>query len=204
MPASVEITDSLVVGCQGIGVGGSGSLTMERSRVRANLPLPDGTFGRGVEVHFHQASGAPSSAVLRDVSIEDNHDIGLLVVGATAELDGVVVRRTQSRADGRYGDGLAVISPFLDLDQPAKGLLPTTATLRGAIIENNGRAGVLNYSGTLSVQGSTIRCNAIDLDGEVHGDLAFDFSDGGGNVCGCGDADPTCQVQSSALEVPEI
>jgi hypothetical protein len=204
LAATVEIADSLVAGCQGLGVSVTGSVVMERSRVRANVPSPDGTFGRGVEIHFDRASGAVSSAVLRDVSIEDNHDIGLLVVGATAELDGVVVRRTRSRADGRYGDGLAVISPFLDLDQPSQGLIPTTATLRGSTIEDNARAGVLNFSGSLTVQGSTIRCNAIDLDGEVHGEVAFDFSDGGGNVCGCGDAEPTCQVQSSALEVPEI
>ena len=83
-------------------------------------------------------------------------------------------------------------------------MLPTTATWRGSTIEDNARAGVLNFSGALTVQGSAIRCNAIDLDGEVHGEVAFDFSDGGGNTCGCGDAGPTCQVQSSALEVPEI
>jgi hypothetical protein len=204
LASSLEIADSLIAACQGLGVSSAGSLLMERSRVRANLPMPDGSFGRGVEVHFDQASGAPSSAVIRDVSIEDNHDIGLLIVGATAELDGVVVRRTRSRADGRYGDGLAVISPFVDLEQPALGLLPTTASLRGSILEDNARAGVLNFSGSLSVAGSTVRCNAIDLDGEVHGEVAFDFTDGGGNDCGCGDAEPTCHVQSSALEVPDI
>ncbi len=46
-------------------------------------------------------------------------------------------------------------------------------------------------------------CNPIALNGETFESLAFTFEDRGGNHCGCGDQQVTCQVSSSNLAPPD-
>ena len=89
---------------------------------------------------------------------------------------------------GLYGDGVAA----------AEG----TVDIRGAVIERSARAGVASFGAAVTVGGSTFECNSIQLAMQSFVMLPASFTDGGGNHCGCGDAQGTCKTLSSSLEPP--
>ena len=65
------------------------------------------------------------------------------------------------------------------------------------------REEVASFGAAMSLSDAHLACNTIDLDGELVGGTVFSFQDLGGNWCGCGDAQRSCQVLSSQLAPPE-
>jgi hypothetical protein len=103
--ASAEVSRALFEGNHEatLSVAGEGTrLTIGDAVVRDTGSLPDGRFGRGLEV----VSGA--SAEVSRALFEGNRDAALLALGAgtSLSLTGVVVRDTESRPDGLRGRGL--------------------------------------------------------------------------------------------------
>jgi len=101
------------------------------------------------------------------------------------------VRDTLGNADGRFGDGVAVV----------KVHDASTATLSGMLIDHSTRrASRFRLDATLS--SSTLECNAIQLDVEECVDPSTGIFDSGGVVCGCDGASVECAAVSSTLEPP--
>ena len=89
----------------GLGATGLGTeVSLNDVTVRDTQPLPDGTFGRGINVQ----EGA--SLVAQDLLLERNHEIGLCAagLGTTVSLEDATVRGTRPLPDGSFGRGIAV------------------------------------------------------------------------------------------------
>jgi hypothetical protein len=86
------------------GVGADNSqLTLIDALVRDSRANSDGSFGRGANIQ----NGAV--ALFRNTMFDNNHDIGVFVSTAEAELDHTVVRRTRSSPkDDSGGHGLLI------------------------------------------------------------------------------------------------
>ena len=74
--------------------------------------------------------------------------------------------------------------------------------IRGSRIEGAPRAGVSSFAGRITLAGSLLWCNLIDLNGEDYMGIPSQFHDAGGNGCACNDDVRTCKVLSSHLEPP--
>ncbi|HZO15697.1 MAG TPA: DUF1565 domain-containing protein [Polyangiaceae bacterium] len=126
--------------------------TLEGVVVRDTLPkATNQEFGSGVRFEGWEASGAASTAHVKSSLIERNHEIGLFVAGASATLEGVVVRDTLPQAsDQRYGRGIGV------QDVPATGAR-TTFHLRGALVERNPEFGLFIAASDATLEGVLVR-----------------------------------------------
>jgi hypothetical protein len=171
---------------------------IEDAVVRHTSPRQyDQEFGRGVVAQSGCALDgycnpeADSAAQLRRVLIEDNYDIGVYVMGSAATIETSVVRRTQARPDGAYGDGIAVTS------EVAPGSLDVSLVH----VEDSARAGISNFGALVAIGSTVVQCASFDLEGEAQGQ-AFTFEDRGGNRCGCPVADAECIAVSPGLEPP--
>jgi hypothetical protein len=111
--------------------------TLEALVVRDTLPrASDQAFGRGVTIQDRLDTLARSNATLRASIIEQNHEVGVVIAGSDAMLEGVVVRNTLPRAaDQVLGRGLSIEDTF------DTGALART-TVRASIIEQNHDIGV--------------------------------------------------------------
>jgi hypothetical protein len=143
----------------------------------------------------------PTTAVLRGSLIENNHYVGVAVVGADATLDAVLVRGTAPRpTDGAFGDGIAVaIASGGPLAQ-----VPAHATVTSTASNGNVRSGLGNWGASVALGQSTFSCNGFDLEGETIQGVSFDFHDAGGNACGCPAPTGACVAQSAGLAPPEL
>jgi hypothetical protein len=137
--------------------------------------------------------------VVRSSLVENNRVFGVMVQGADATLDGLLVRNTLPLAsDGSFGDGVVVVSLVL-----ASGPAEASAVVTNTRIENSARAGLASFGSHVTIGGSAMSCNAFDLDGEELDGFQFSFEDLGGNDCGCPEPFETCVAQSSSLLPPE-
>jgi hypothetical protein len=152
-----------------------------------------GHHGIGIVIQNGVAQGSGSIAEIRGVLVEETQELGLVVFDSEVSLRSSHVRDVRPASDGSFGDGLAVVS----VAQPAR------VTLHDTRIEGAARAGVSNFAAKASLVGTTLECNPIDLDGENVQDRAFEFEDGGGNRCGCGDVEVACIAVSSSLQAPQ-
>jgi len=168
--------------------------TIEATVVRDTLPgALDQKGGRGIVMQPEFDSGSRANGTIKGCLVENNIEIGIFVGASDATIADTIVRGTLARAaDGLLGDGLCVFT-----DGP-----PATATVDRSRIEGNARAGVLDYSGDITVSDSTLECNDIHLDGETGAGLAaFQFHASGKNACGCKGASASCVV-ATTMAVP--
>jgi hypothetical protein len=118
-----------------------------------------------------------------------------------------LIKLTQpNKIDGRWGDGIIVecsdnVIVYQDNQNFALDFLPPG-------IEDSGRAGISNFGSNVSLTNVKIECSSFDLereDGSLSGcpSHSFSFDDGGGNVCGCPDANGTCLEENVGIEPPE-
>ena len=202
MRSTATIRGVLVEQNHDVGLLVSGSdATVEAAVVRATLPqASDQRSGRGINLQLSCDShglcdaAARASATVRGSLVEQNYDVGLLVMGSDATVEATVVRATQPAvADGFFGDGVSVVSH--------QGL--ASAALSVVLIDESARAGVASFGGMVSLHSVVVRCAAFALNGETYDGHDFDFEDGGGNACGCPQADGICKSVSAGLEPPE-
>jgi hypothetical protein len=126
--------------------------------------------------------------------LERCRSFGLGLVNATATVVRTLVRDTMTGENGLLGDGMVVANTGTG------GELDVTASR----IENSARAGLANFGAAAAIGDSQLACNAFHLDGETLAGHAYEFTDRGGNACGCGAAPVECQVLSSNLEPPDF
>lgn len=127
--AGVEIVDAIV--------------TLQATRIHD-------TGGTGVLV---TRNGATTTLSVKDVLVERATTTGIELVGATATVEGSVVRDTRVRADGAYGRGIHVGWSAL---AKTRGEL----VIRGSVVERNAEAGIFVLGADATVAGTVIRDTA--------------------------------------------
>lgn len=172
----------------GIGVFGS-SLEMYASIVRSTDPYTSGQWGLGVAA---QSTAAAATLVMDGVLVEDNHSFGVSVIDSHAEVRLTTITTTNAQqSNGGFGDGLSVLA----------ALGPASGSIDRARIAAAERAGVVAFSGEVSLTRAALECNRIAIDGETpYGPFAI--QDDGGNACWCGAEAGECRVSTSSLEAP--
>ncbi|KYF72885.1 hypothetical protein BE17_47975 [Sorangium cellulosum] len=168
---------------------------IEATVVRATQPRSDGSFGRGISISKFVDLEGRSTASIRGSLVEQNHDVGVMVIGGDTTIEGTVVRATRSKRDGTFGDGIAVASNGDD----ARAIITST------MVEDNARAGISNFSAAVLLVSSTVRCNKIDLNGEDEiPDRPFTFDGSTENLVGCGATlSSEMVVRSAHLTAPQ-
>jgi hypothetical protein len=134
------LVSSLVEENHDIGLFVRGSdAQVEASMVRSTQPNATGTAGMGISVQFDLETGDRGKLVLVSSVVEQNHEVGVAVLGSDAEVGATVVRATSaSPADFDFGDGVLVA----DVGNPASArLIATEAT-------DNARCGVMSLGST--------------------------------------------------------
>ena len=153
--------------------------------------LGEAFIGRGIQVENDAASKTPASATIVTSVVQRCFDIGIAVSGAEATIQGTVVRDTLPLPDGSSGDGVTAF---------AEGGASIAVT--ASRIEGSARAAISSFGSSVELAASAMECNAIDLDGEAFEKAAYEFSDLGGNVCGCSGTSAACKVSSTGLTPP--
>ncbi len=196
-------------------------LTLTRTRVRgahgaglalfsSEAELADAEFGSvlaekatnngglAVLARTHSTTKRPAKLVMRRSRVRDATTAGIGIIGGDATLEGVFVSGSRPSPVGGFGDGVvASASGFGAARRPA------TVTLSGSLIEANPRAGIAVFGGELTLTGSLLKCNGIDLDvesfyGEGRTPAPVALRDGGANICGCS-AWTACAASSTGL-----
>jgi hypothetical protein len=198
---TITVTASLLERNLTAGVLAAGvDLTFDRSESSHNLQrMKDGRFGDGLAVSDLAFNGAqvPVVTTITSSAFRDNFEEGVVILGGTATLTGVVVTGTKASAtDGTLGDGISVVGTAAD---------PVSATLTSVELSGNQRSGVANFGGSVTLQASALSCNGFDLDAEPGTDgQAATYDDQGGNTCGCQESTVACKALGASLAPPSV
>jgi hypothetical protein len=138
-------------------------------------------------------TGERAHVTIQSSLLDGSTSVGIYVSDSEVELLSSLVRGTKPAPNGLYGDGVGLVRYAEE---------PVNLVLDGSRVESSARAAIANFAGLVSVTGTTMACNLIDLDGEAMFGRDFSFDDKGGNACGCpGQAE--CKVLTSNLAAPE-
>lgn len=148
--------------------------------------------GQGIVVIAATRAAAPVAVTLEQLLLARAMSVGVYIEGGNVELLRSLVRDVVADADGQFGDGAAA--------QPL-GMVAGTLRVNGSTLSGNARAAIVVWHGDATVAGSSLSCNAFDLElgGEVDPRLtAPKIVDEGENRCGC-EKPGSCRVSSSGL-----
>lgn len=150
--------------------------TISATRVRATQPGADGARGIGVQVQPF-AEGGRGSAVMRACVVEQAHELGVLVLGSDATLDGTLVRQTEpSPADG---GGIGVwVQPDGELG------LRGSLVLSSSVVTGSHHLGVLISGSDALVSATVIEATKPDAGGTRGRGLQIQPSDSGAQSSG--------------------
>ncbi|MBI4705773.1 MAG: right-handed parallel beta-helix repeat-containing protein, partial [Deltaproteobacteria bacterium] len=178
----------------GVIVGGSDA-SIEGTVVRATLPEPsDQLFGYGIAVLGNADMDARTTLALRGSLVAQNHDVGLLVSGSDATIEGCRIADTLPDGLGSFGDGLVVRSFGR----------PTSARVVATLIEHSARAALSNFGASVTYGSTLMQCQSFDIEGEPYEGSNFSFDHLGGSLCGCPVANGDCVVVSAGLDPPDL
>ncbi|MDC0685487.1 right-handed parallel beta-helix repeat-containing protein [Sorangium atrum] len=193
--ASVTVRACLVEQNHVVGVLVSGSdATIESTVVRATQPRADGTRGGGIGVQDSRGAGERARVSVRACLIEQNREVGVFVYGSDVTIDATIVRTTKARDNNTFGDGIMIENG--------------TASIQNSTIANNARAGVANFGSEVTILGTILACNAVDLNGETDDGSGASFDGSSGWQCtrpgteDCAETDDRCDVETANLEPP--
>jgi hypothetical protein len=163
-PSHIIVRTSFIAQNYEMGVNILGSEgTFEATVVRDTLPAAsNGMSGRGISLEGDPASG-PARLVANALLLDQNHEVGVALVGAEAELVGVVLRATQPRPfDGQAGIGAAT---YANTATQAPSLL----TLRGSLVDQSHDMGLYLTGATVSVVGTVVQDTMPRMDDNTGG-----------------------------------
>lgn len=148
-PTEVSVRGSLVERAAGVGIYAVASqVTVEDTVVRDTIPQGAGfVAGHGIQVQAVQ----PGNMTIRRSLVERNTEMGIVVMGATASVEGTVVRDTAASAeDGKTGRGLH--SQFqMSVGQRAN------VTVTSSFFAGNKEIGLSVASSDLTIETSVVR-----------------------------------------------
>ncbi|RLB49518.1 MAG: hypothetical protein DRI90_24460, partial [Deltaproteobacteria bacterium] len=152
-PTGITISGTLIEQNHELGVFVSGSdASIEGTVVRATLPqAPDQTFSQGIAIQTDSDTAKRASVMLRASLVEQNHQLGVLVSGSDATIEGTVVRTTLPRAsDQTAGQGIAIQNTPYTAER-------ASVTLRASLVEQNHQTGVLVVGSDATIEGAVVR-----------------------------------------------
>jgi hypothetical protein len=172
-------------------------VTIEATVVRATLPrASDNLAGRGISIQSCSpltgcAAFSTANATIVGSLVDQTHDMGVVASDSRVVMEGTLVRATMTRADGLFGDGIAIAGSS------------ASATLTAIRVEESARSGVSNFGAHISIVTTHIQCSAFDLIGEPFTNMDPIFENRGGNLCGCGST-TSCKSVSAGLAPPDV
>ncbi|WP_437670765.1 hypothetical protein [Sorangium sp. So ce131] len=175
---ALTLRSSLVEKNHGAGViVQSADATIEGSVVRATRPLHDGTWGNGLVVQNHGitiptlvTASERATLTLSASLLEQNHEVGVLVVGADATIEATVVRETRPRSDGSWGRGVEIED---DPVTRARAAL----TLRTSLLEQNHEVGLYLYNSDARIEATVVRGTQRRSDGTAGDGIALESAE---------------------------
>jgi hypothetical protein len=191
-PTLIEISDTLVEHCASTGIlvsGADGS--MHNVAVRDVLPdAIEGIHGLGLTIQRQfNVDLVPFSLI--DIEVERTSQGGIMVTDTAASMTNVTVKDVAALGTGEFGDGI-IVNQFN---------LPADVTVTGSHIESAARDGISIFSATLTLADTTLECIPIPLAAETL-DQPPNFTDAGGNQCGCDGSETICRATSTMLDPP--
>jgi hypothetical protein len=193
VPSDVTVHGLLVerAGEAGVVVAGS-SLVGEGIEVRDSQAV--GGHSRGIQIQtFPSAPSVATTAELRSVLITDIDEVGVFAIGAELTLSSFVITNTVATAEGKFGDGLAILGH--------EGI--GQADLRHGRVDDSARAALGVFGAVAEIVNLRMRCQAFDIAVDAYEGVLSTLTDGGDNTCGCGAEIRDCKALSSGLEPPE-
>jgi Protein of unknown function (DUF1565) len=176
-PATATITSTLSARNHSSGVSVLGSeVVLDGMVIRDNLPRPsDEHFGRGINIEPDPDNGTPSTVFVAHSLVAANNDAGVAVLGSQATIEGVAIRDTIPGGAGLgFGTGLVVqVDPGIGN--------PSTATIRGVVVERNQAIGLAIHGSTVTVAGLVVRDTLPRADDQLYGrgvSIGADFETG--------------------------
>jgi hypothetical protein len=170
-PLSNQASTTTVTGClvedhydHGI-FGASSDLVVDSTVVRNIETIPDGRFGRGINIQLDsELSHLPATATVTRTLVENTHEAGLVVLGASASVEQSTFRDPHPRpSDGWMGRGVMV--------QYAPGLgVPSYAGLSGVLVEGSYDSGVFVAGAQVALHDSVVRGTAQREADQLFGD----------------------------------
>ncbi|HZO13360.1 MAG TPA: hypothetical protein VFB62_08870, partial [Polyangiaceae bacterium] len=165
--SKLHFVTSLIEQCPEIG------LFVEASDATVETSIVRDVLYRGIVAQVDGDTNVGATLELRGSLVERSREFGVSITGSVASVESCAVVDTAPSAD-LYGDGVVVWSQ----------LVPASATITKTRIEQSTRAAVSAYGAHLAIGGSTLRCQAFDLDYERYHEIASTLEDLGGNSCG--------------------
>ena len=153
-PSTASVHSALFEGSHGMGVGVfSSAVELDSVLVRDTSPDLDTLQASGTGIAVEAAAGfdEPTSVVVRGSVVETSTRFGLYAYGASATIEGTVIRDTRpGEPDGTQGYGLLVEAR----EEPP---LPASATVRFSLIERSCQEGIVVLGSTLELEGVRVR-----------------------------------------------
>lgn len=135
--------------------------------------------------------GFQANGLILDSFLLANQVAGILLQEAPSFLvaDNVIADTQPRPGDGRFGDGMAFF-------------LSSGINVESNLIQNSDRAGLSLFGSAAALADNTITCSGFELSGEPFSGVPFNFTDLGGNQCGCGSSLGPCVAVSPGLQPP--
>jgi hypothetical protein len=131
-PSTLQVRSSLIEEASEMGIffaGANGSA--EGVLIRGSRSIDSGIFGRGMSIQAEPTFGIRPDVQVRGCLLEDNHETGIAVLGATALIEGTLIRdQLPLPSDDTMGWGIAA-QDELETGERAH------VTLRYSVLDNN-------------------------------------------------------------------
>jgi len=188
--AGLSVQASIIERANGVGLATNGADVIVASTILRDMLSGEHSLGSAMELSPHRPSGQRTVGTVDQCLIQGAVVDGIYVLGSDVMVTATVIDSV-AQADDMYGDGIS--SVFKDG--------PATVWVHDAIVGRCGRAGITSFGGEVWMSAVRLDCNPIQMNGEP-GSTGFGFHDEGGNWCGCGQDEETCQILSTSLEPP--
>jgi Protein of unknown function (DUF1565) len=154
LAGGTEIRSLTISGARsGIALSGARDVVFEAVWVRET-----GSFGIVVDDFY-----GPTSVVVKSSLVEQNHQVGVSVLGSDATIEASVVKGTLPNADGAFGRGISVQN---DPGERAK------ITVRACLVEQNHELGVSVSGADATIEASVVRDTKANGDGTLGDGIA--------------------------------
>jgi len=131
-----------------------------------------------------------SSVYIGDTRVDETTGYGIYLSDSYLQSHNNLITQTQRFSSLRFGDGITAFNQ-------------STAVLNGNRIIDSSRAAISNFASNMALSDNTLQCAAFELEAEDIPPDNYNFSDLGGNVCGCPVANGKCVTVSVGLEPPD-
>ena len=117
---------------------------------------------------------------------------GVFIHDSVATIASCLLRDTRPNGHDEYGHGVVVVSDTV----------PTSVSITATHVDHSALAALAAWGAHAALGGSTLTCQAFDMNSETYATKPATLEDRGGNLCGCPEATGSCKALSQGLEPP--